>query len=207
MARKVLDRVCKVEGCTNVPREGFVCRSHYDRMKRNGTYDYVRMPKGEAKKWLLAFLEAGNFPEICVQWPFNRDDKGYSQSMQEGYKRETAHQISCAFVNGEKPFEKAVVRHLCGKGHEGCINPKHLAWGTHSENVYDKFEHTGAGLGELSGMSKLTNEQVLEIFERSNSGKERQVDIAEDFGVKQTTVSSIKLGRTWSHLTSEERAA
>lgn len=48
--------------------------------------------------------------------------------------------------------------------------------------------------GEACHVTKLADRQVQEIRERARAGRERQVDIAADFGVCQATVSQIKRG-------------
>lgn len=56
----------------------------------------------------------------------------------------------------------------------------------------------GRPLGEKSGRSKLTNEQVLEIYNnRSNSLSQA----GHLYGVNKTTIASIRSGKTWTHLT------
>lgn len=50
--------------------------------------------------------------------------------------------------------------------------------------------------GELNSKAKLTAEDIALIREAQGS----QTDIAERFGVTQTTVSAIKVGRTWKHI-------
>jgi group I intron endonuclease len=53
--------------------------------------------------------------------------------------------------------------------------------------------------GLPKGPSSLTESDVREIFERSNSG-ESQKDIAKHFKVHTSTVSHITEGKNWSHL-------
>jgi DNA invertase Pin-like site-specific DNA recombinase len=48
--------------------------------------------------------------------------------------------------------------------------------------------------------AKLTAEEVLKIFEIANAGVP-QKEIAEIFNISQSTVSRIKTGKRWAHLT------
>jgi hypothetical protein len=48
--------------------------------------------------------------------------------------------------------------------------------------------------------SKLTDEQVLEIYKRAHSG-ERQKMIAADYNIDRSTIADIKRGKSWSWLT------
>jgi hypothetical protein len=73
-----------------------------------------------------------------------------------------------------------------------CINPAHLFVATHADNIRDS-NRKGRGAG------RLTDDDVLRIRYLLALGR-RQVDIAQAFGVNQTTISAIKVGRIWSHL-------
>jgi len=53
--------------------------------------------------------------------------------------------------------------------------------------------------GENCKVSKLSNENVREIKVMINNG-ERTKDIAKKFNVRPNTISTIKSGRTWSHI-------
>jgi len=61
-----------------------------------------------------------------------------------------------------------------------------------------KREHR---IGEKNPSSKLTKEQVLEIYARA--GSETHGAIATSYGVERSTVTQILMGRTWSHLYQE----
>lgn len=53
--------------------------------------------------------------------------------------------------------------------------------------------------GELSRAAKLTEEQVRAIKQELRAGK-KQREIANEFGITVSLVSSIHLGRTWGHV-------
>jgi len=53
--------------------------------------------------------------------------------------------------------------------------------------------------GEENGMSLLTEEQVREIRSRTSEG-ERQIDLAEEYGVAKQTVNAVVRGHTWLHV-------
>lgn len=50
----------------------------------------------------------------------------------------------------------------------------------------------------------LTPEDVLDIYQRAQAG-ENQFDIARDHVISQATVSAIKRGYYWSHVTGHDR--
>lgn len=86
------------------------------------------------------------------------------------------------------------VCHACDN--PSCVNPFHLFLGTHKANMEDMVKKNRQAKGENHGVSKLKEEQVLEI--RSSSDK--QTVIASRFGITQQTVSDIKIGRRWAWL-------
>jgi len=55
--------------------------------------------------------------------------------------------------------------------------------------------------GELSPTSKLTDADIIKIVERLNAG-ETTVRISKDYEVDRATISSIKNGGSWTHITS-----
>lgn len=55
----------------------------------------------------------------------------------------------------------------------------------------------GVNRGRANGRAKLTNRQVLAIF---NSDR-RQVDLARKYKVSQSMVNKIQTGRAWAWLT------
>lgn len=77
---------------------------------------------------------------------------------------------------------------------------ENLEWVTLSENHIKAFEIGLKDLkGEKSPVSKLTNEQVIEIRELIKKGY-TQEKIASQFNVKRQLISKIKLGQRWSHV-------
>jgi hypothetical protein len=57
-------------------------------------------------------------------------------------------------------------------------------------------------IGEKQGSSKLTESQILEIKERLNK-KEKQVNIAMIYNVRQSNISKIKNNKRWNHLNNQ----
>lgn len=78
-----------------------------------------------------------------------------------------------------------------------------LRWGTKSSNSDDRVKHGTAPVGENNPKSKLTNRQVMEIYDQTKLGQVYGV-IADRYDVSEATVSHIACGRTWSHLTGHE---
>jgi len=74
-----------------------------------------------------------------------------------------------------------------------------LRWDTRSNNHMDKLSHGTMANGEKARAAKLTVEDVLLIRARIASGEEQKA-IANDFGIKQPSVSDIATRRTWKHI-------
>jgi hypothetical protein len=72
----------------------------------------------------------------CLLWPFARTLNGYGQVLFEG-RQTRAHRAICILAHGEPPFDGAEATHSCANGHLGCVNPKHLRWKTHHENILE----------------------------------------------------------------------
>lgn len=78
-------------------------------------------------------------------------------------------------------------------------------WGdpSYRQNVLAARE--GTTRGERNGLSKLTDEAVLEI--RAMRGRVAQPVLAKRFGVSQSLISLVQLGKVWAHITPKARAA
>lgn len=62
-----------------------------------------------------------------------------------------------------------------------------------------KFAPRPESSGENHYNRKLTNGKVKEIYRRVHNG-EKQIALAMEFNVNQSTISAIKLGIRWKHL-------
>ena len=125
----------------------------------------------------------------CWEWQGCVGTNGYGRIR---WKRprvteQLAHRVSYIAFRGEVP-DGAMVCHTCDN--RLCVNPEHLFLGSASDNMRDM---TRKGRGATS---VLTVEAVERIRERYSQG-ERQVDLAEVFGVSQGTISRVVRGRTW----------
>jgi len=62
----------------------------------------------------------------------------------------------------------------------------------------------GKAHGDSHVCAKLTSEKALEIYKRAWDG-ESQNALAREFGIKPSTVSTIKNGRSWNHVTNHRK--
>ena len=137
----------------------------------------------------------------CWNWTGKKDRMGYGRCSFEG-KKQFTHRISHKVFKGPVPDDLCVL-HSCDN--PACINPDHLRVGTQEDNAGDMLSRNRASVGERHTASKLNNESVMKIVKLRNDGM-TIADIARNFDVASTTVSSVLRGHTWSHLTGIERA-
>lgn len=110
-----------------------------------------------------------------------------------------AHRASWIAHNGRNPGE-LLVCHSCDT--PSCINPDHLFLGTHTVNMHDMFRKGRRRIrrGEAHHAARLTDEQVKAILNDGRRGRA----IAAELGVTEQTVSYIRRGHTWKHLSRGE---
>lgn len=130
------------------------------------------------------------------------DDKGYYRVKicnKKFQKNISVHRLVCAAFH-QNPENKKTVNHMDGvKTNNAASN---LEWATYKENSVHAKEHglLRSPKGEANGQSKLTNEQVLEIFNSDGA----QHEIGKRYGIHQRLVGFIKTGAIWGHLTGKK---
>ncbi len=129
----------------------------------------------------------------CLIWPFTKNDAGYGI-----ISHQLVHRLVCIAVHGKQPKRRPLVAHSCGKGHLGCINPRHLRWASFRENAHDRLLHGTQPMGETSHAACLTEEIVQQI--RAMSRENGLKPIADHFGISVNQVSRIRLRRSWKHV-------
>jgi hypothetical protein len=88
-------------------------------------------------------------------------------------------------------------RHIDGDPSNNRV--ENLEWSNHSVNMLDRAGHGTVPLGENSPNSKLTAAEVSKIFEQL--GQRTGTSLAEEYGVSPSAISSIRVGKTWQHVT------
>ena len=162
----------------------------------------------------------------CLEWPGAKDSKGYPITG----RNIRVHRWVLELTVGRKLGRFEFACHHCDN--PPCINPDHLFVGSPKDNVRDMMEKgrgnhaktpawraalsasAKAGLasgrrvlkrGHDSPNAKLTEDQARSILADPRSQRE----IARSYSVNQATISLIKTGKMWAHLsgrkTSEAR--
>lgn len=173
-----------------------LCEKHYAYWRKHGLIDCKKYrPAGEAERYLRSHVSYDG--DDCLIWPYLRDRAGYGLCRIKGNRVLGAHRQMCILAHGEPPFPKAEAAHSCGKGHLGCISPKHVRWATPAENAADRAKHGTKMQGEKVSCSKLTSDEALAIYRDP-----RPLSlIVKQYGINSVSVWSIKNGVTWKHVT------
>lgn len=190
-------RLCSIEGCGKRHYGRGFCEPHYHQRWSRGDFDAVKRKltnTKEALAWIDAHLDYSG--EECLTYPFNTSDRGYANV--SGHPSGTRHvsRIMCEHRNGPPTGEKPFALHSCGNGHRGCVNQKHLRWGSYQDNANDMVAHGTDCRGEKGAHAKLAEEDVL--FIRASSLLQRE--LAEMFGVRSTAISKIVRRERWKHI-------
>lgn len=140
----------------------------------------------------------------CWLWTASKSRAGYGAIFVDGKTRRATH-VAVWLTTGEWPKEGLVVCHHCDV--PSCVRPDHLFVGTQMDNMRDcvrkrrnkfgKIPLEAKARGERHGMSKLTAADVQAI----RSSPKFHYEVAAEYGVDRTTVSLIRRGKTWKHVT------
>lgn len=178
------------------PLHGEFWQTPDNHKKYGGCYECVGMSKiGVPLRWLEENKYCNS--DECLIWLFSLFPDGYGQVRYKG-RSQNASRVMCIFSHGKPIYQGLEAAHSCGKGHLGCVNPKHLRWDTPKGNCLDKLEHGTDTRGEKNWNAKLTVDAVREI-RRAYSDATKE-SLAEKFGVHVTTIRDIFKGRTWAWL-------
>lgn len=149
----------------------------------------MRAPKGEARRIFLE-MQATQTDE-CVRWPYGKSD-GYGQL----HGPRHTHSLSCEISHGPPP-PGAHALHSCRN--RDCFNPRHLRWGTPTENQADRIRDHTDNRGTRNGAARLTEFDVRAIRHYVGCGTKQRV-LVDHYGVSPMCISQIITGRTWGWL-------
>lgn len=189
---------CAVEGCTKPPARRGLCHAHYQRLRTNG--DVGSPVVGEVGK-TMRFINEVAVPytkDDCLLWPFAKGGSGSGHLRIKGVDL-VAHRLVCERVHGPPPTSRHEAAHSCGKGHLGCVAPRHLRWATPKENAADKLQHGTLIRGSEHKSSKLTETAVADIRRCRENGVPLN-DLARQYGVSISLISMIHSRKVWAWL-------
>lgn len=190
-----MDRGCAVPGCFDPHHARGYCGKHYQRLRLHGDPVAGGFFHSDAR----AFLERlpSHIGDECLIWPFGKFTSGYGSITLNG-RTFVVSRYLCEVVRGAPPTQDHEAAHSCGKGHLGCVNPNHLSWKTHAENMADAVAHGTSAKGERNGQAKITSSDVIDIRILCQSMTQR--DVALRYGLSQSSIHAIVHGKKWSHI-------
>ena len=189
-------KICAIEGCGKPLRKRGWCESHYKRWRRHGDPMGGGTYCNELRRFFQGVVLRFKGSE-CLIWPYTRNRSGYAQMRWDG-RPQNVHRLVCEAVYGPPPTPQHEAAHNCGKGHEGCVTPRHAYWATPVENQADKIRHGTHNRGKRHPMAKLCEDDVLEI--RALHGKLPERELARRFGVSGTQINNIHRRKSWTFL-------
>ena len=122
----------------------------------------------------------------CIISPLFKDKDGYPR-IKFGGRKMSAQRLIWYMMYGAIPAGQMIC-HTCDN--PSCVNPDHLYLGTHADNMKDKVDRKRVA-GSRHPRSKLTDHDVASIKTRFNEAGLTQQQLADEFGVSQSTISMI----------------
>ena len=199
--------VCCIKGCDEPSVALGLCNLHWRRNKRYGspvaTKNHAGLFLGKSAPERFAMQHKAH-ESGCWIWTSSTDQDGYGAFVGEaaGQMFRRAHRWSWAHHNNQRVPLGAHICHTCDNPR--CVNPAHLFLGDPLANMRDKVAKGRLRVadGEKNGHAKLTEAQARAIL----ADPRPHAAIAADYGVKSSTISSIKQRVSWQHIEDVEVA-
>jgi HNH endonuclease len=147
--------------------------------------------KGATAAFLMANLSYDG--DDCLLWPYAKKSKGYGLAVIGGVQK-AASRWMCILTYGYPPDGKNHAAHSCGN--PSCVNPRHLQWKTHAENMQDKNKHGTNIYGERNGKTRLTADDVRAIRAAPND----LAPLMKQYGMTRQGLVKIRSGARWGHI-------
>lgn len=152
------------------------------------------MNKRQAQRaqWLLSVLHSST--DECIEYPETKQAR-YVNIRHDG-RSISAHRAVCEMAHGPAGAGN-VARHSCDN--VKCCNPRHLQWGSQSENINDALARGRFALGVKHGRAKLNDAAVVSIRKMRQGGASMN-EIARQFDITRPCVAQVVSRKTWAHV-------
>jgi len=192
--------VCQCKGCDLPVKASGLCSEHLRRARKSGSPFEPKMNAAmfRGRSAIERFEAQHKKTEGCWLWTYCVDRQGYGRfdGIIHGVRYTKAHRFSFALHSGKPVPPDKLVCHTCDN--PTCVNPAHLWLGTVADNHADmnRKGRRHDQSGENSHLAQLNEEKVRKILSDSRT----YAEIAADYGVAATTITSIKNRVSWAHV-------
>lgn len=144
--------------------------------------------------------DASGGPDACWPWRGALNSQGYGLINYQSHRRR-AHRVALEVIGTTIP-DGSYVLHRCDN--RACVNPAHLFFGTHLDNMADRHMKGRDYLSGHPGVShhaaRLTPEQVDLIRRLYADGAGSHSQLSAQFGVSKEQIGHIVRGERWKVL-------
>jgi hypothetical protein len=188
-------RICSVDDCGKPHHAHGYCACHAWKFKKYGNALAGRTTAGtgEPQRWIKQ--HANYQGDDCIRWPFEVTHHGYGTVLHSGKKR-VASRVMCEEAHGLPPSPDMEAAHLCGNGHNACMNQRHMSWKSRLGNLEDAKAHGTWQRGNVRKATVLNPQMVREI--RALDGTMLQKEIAARFGISPRNVQKVLARTNWA---------
>lgn len=153
--------------------------------------------QGQRKPLTETFWAKVNKTSNCWLWTGGKAKFGHGLFTMGARGRTIgAHRFSYEQAYGPIP-DGMIVCHHCDT--PACVRPDHLFLGTYADNMHDRNVKSRQAKGQIIWQAKLTEDDVRAI--QSATGPRGFIkELAEHYGVNPRTISSIRHGKLWKHI-------
>jgi hypothetical protein len=138
-----------------------------------------------------------NFSGPCWEWTGARDGCGYGHIKIDG-KVERVHRVVFESHHGPIPTGMKIC-HRCDN--PSCLRPTHLFLGTHADNMSDmKAKGRARSFRGSASRRARWDEKTIAIIKRRLLNGEVPNRLNAEYGMGNSSIYSIKSGRTWNHV-------
>lgn len=123
----------------------------------------------------------------CLEWNKGRLPTGYGQYWITN-KSWLVHRLVAMLAHG-LPEHDQMALHSCDN--PPCINPEHLSWGSHSENMKQMWARGRAPEKKPHAMRKFTYQEAEQIREEYAQGNTSMMKLGNKYGVSNKAIESL----------------